>query len=131
MDDPSPLLLGVLLGLSVAAAAEAQENVEVYLGGVVGVSALSADTTSSPTGNDGAFAFSHYAPENGPVLNLFAGAHVTDYITFQANYRWNRNDLTSVAASSTGAVSTFRAVSTTLRQPDSAFTVATPCWRRA
>ena len=24
-----------------------------------------------------------------------------------------------------------RAVSTTLRQPDSAFTVATPCWRRA
>ena len=46
-------------------------------------------------------------PENGPVLNLFAGAHVTDYVTFQANYRWNRNDLTSVAASSTGAVSTF------------------------
>ena len=26
---------------------------------------------------------------------------------------------------------TDRAVSTTLRQPDSAFTVATPCWRRA
>ena len=24
-----------------------------------------------------------------------------------------------------------RAVSTTLRQPDTAFTVATPCWRRA
>ena len=29
------------------------------------------------------------------------------------------------------ARSGFRAVSTTLRQPDSAFTVATPCWRRA
>ena len=27
--------------------------------------------------------------------------------------------------------SQWRAVSTTLRQPDSAFTVATPCWRRA
>ena len=107
MYDLTPLVLGVLLGLSVAATAEAQENIEVYLGGVVGVSALSPDTTSSPTGNDGAFAFSHYAPENGPVLNLFAGAHVTDYVTFQANYRWNRNDLTSVAASSTGAVSTF------------------------
>ena len=67
-----PLLLGVLLGLSVAATAEAQENIEIYLGGVVGVSALSPDTTSSTTGNDGGFAFSHYAPENGPVLNLFA-----------------------------------------------------------
>ena len=29
------------------------------------------------------------------------------------------------------AAAAYRAVSTTLRQPDSAFTVATPCWRRA
>ena len=31
----------------------------------------------------------------------------------------------------TRRTSVHRAVSTTLRQPDSAFTVATPCWRRA
>ena len=34
-------------------------------------------------------------------------------------------------ASSRQSMESLRAVSTTLRQPDSAFTVATPCWRRA
>jgi hypothetical protein len=35
-----------------------------------------------------------YKPENGLALNLFAGVHVRRYLTVQANYVWNRNDVT-------------------------------------
>ncbi len=100
-------VLGGLLSLSVAQTAAAQEGVEVYLGGVVGAAVLSADATSRATASTDGFTFSRYAPKNGPAVNLFAGAHVTDYVTFQANYRWNRNDVRSVSASATSAVDVF------------------------
>lgn len=35
-----------------------------------------------------------YKPENGPALNLFAGVHLAPYVSVQANYIWNRNELT-------------------------------------
>ena len=93
------LVLGGLLSLSVAETAEAQEGVEVYLGGVVGAAVLSADATSRAIASSDGFTFSHYAPKHGPAVNLFAGAHATDYLTFQANYRWNRNDFRIASAS--------------------------------
>jgi len=100
-------VLGGLLSLSVVQTAEAQEGVEVYLGAVAGVAVLSADATSGATANGDGFTFSHYAAKNGPALNLFAGAHLTDYVTVQANYRWNRNDFRSASASATSAVTVF------------------------
>jgi hypothetical protein len=75
-----------LPGVSVA-----QERVEIYAGGLGGISALSADTTSVAADDD--FRISFYAPENGPAVNLFIGTHLTDYVSLQANYLWNRNDL--------------------------------------
>ena len=45
-----------------------------------------------------------YTPENGPALNLFVGLHLSDCVTVQANYVWNRNEvaLTSVRANDAG-----------------------------
>ena len=40
-----------------------------------------------------------YKPENGPALNLFVGVHLGRYFTVQANYVWNRNDLTLFSSS--------------------------------
>lgn len=34
-----------------------------------------------------------YKPENGPALNVFAGVHLTRFLSAQANYVWNRNDV--------------------------------------
>jgi hypothetical protein len=47
-----------------------------------------------------------YDPQNGPALNVFAGIHVAQYLSIQANWMWNRNDLTlvsSVAAAQSSA----------------------------
>ena len=39
-----------------------------------------------------------YKPENGPALNVFAGVHVAQYFSLQADWIWNRNDVTLVSA---------------------------------
>jgi Outer membrane protein beta-barrel domain len=62
-----------------------------YGGALIGISTLSADGRSSIT--PAATAVSLYKPENGPALNLFGGVHLTEYISLQGNYVWNRNDL--------------------------------------
>src|SRR5439155_23920133 len=45
-----------------------------------------------------------YNADNGPALNLFVWSHVHGYLTVQANYVWNRNDvtLTSVRTTDSG-----------------------------
>jgi hypothetical protein len=37
-------------------------------------------------------------PENGLALNVFAGIHVAQYFSIQANWMWNRNDITVVSS---------------------------------
>jgi hypothetical protein len=80
-------------------AAAAQEDRRIYVGGLFGVSTLSADGRSVTTAS-GAL-LSLYKPENGPALNLFAGVHVAEYFTLQANWIWNRNDVRLVSSSVT------------------------------
>ena len=73
-----------------------------YAGVLGGLATLSADARSQLTAQS--LNASLYKPENGPALNIFGGAHVTQYLSLQANYVWNRNDLklssTSSASSS-------------------------------
>jgi len=71
-----------------------------YAGAIGGVATLSADagSASSPTGLN----LSAYSPANGGALNIFVGAHVHSYFSFQLNYIWNANDL---VLSSTSAAS--------------------------
>jgi hypothetical protein len=68
---------------------------DFYFGALGGMATLSADGgfvlsgTSSQT--------SLYKPENGAALNLFGGWDFSQYASLQANYIWNRNDLTLVS----------------------------------
>lgn len=76
--------------------AAAQEDRRIYVGGMSGVSTLSADGRSVTTASDAALSL--YKPENGLALNLFAGVHVAEYFAVQANWMWNRNDVTLVSS---------------------------------
>jgi Outer membrane protein beta-barrel domain len=64
---------------------------QFYAGALGGLSTLSADARSV-IGPQGA-SFSLYKPENGGAATLFLGRHFTDYLSLQADYGWNRNDL--------------------------------------
>ena len=70
----------------------AQEELRFFGGGLFGVSTLSADAQSMTDASSAAV--SQYEPRNGPALNAFAGMHVAQYFSVQANWIWNRNDLT-------------------------------------
>src|SRR6266516_4075620 len=71
-----------------------------YAGVLGGISTLSADAVSVVAAS-GASA-SSYKPLNGAVVNPFGGVHVTDYLSLQSNYTWNRNDLELFAIRSPG-----------------------------
>jgi opacity protein-like surface antigen len=75
-----------------------------FLGAMGGISTLSADGRSLTSGSEAAVSL--YKPENGPTVNLFGGAHLTDFLSLQGNYVWNRNrlTLTSTRISDAGGV---------------------------
>jgi outer membrane protein W len=77
-------------------AASAQDAPRIFVGGLFGVSTLSADSRSATTGSDAALSL--YKPENGAAVNLFAGIHVARYFSLQGNWMWNRNDVTLVSS---------------------------------
>jgi Outer membrane protein beta-barrel domain len=82
----------------------AQDEPRIFAGALYGVSALSADARSEITGSTAAVSL--YDPKNGQALNFFAGIHLAPYFSVQANWMWNRNDLTlisSFTAPQTGA----------------------------
>jgi hypothetical protein len=68
-----------------------------FAGVVGGVATLSADARSLPTSQG--LSISQYKPENGPALNFFVGVHLNSYLSIQASYIWNRNDLTLSSSS--------------------------------
>ena len=92
----------ILSCLTVTCAA-AQSSPQVFAGALTGISTLSADARSEVTPGDAAVSL--YTPENGPALNLLLGVRLHEYVAVQANYIWNRNDvtLTSVRATAGGS----------------------------
>ena len=80
----------------IASPVAAQSDPRLFAGGLFGVSTLSADGRSVTTGSDAALSL--YKPENGLAVNLFAGAHLAEYFSVQANWMWNRNDVTLVSS---------------------------------
>jgi hypothetical protein len=96
------LVLAISL-ISVPSAAE--DEPRIFAGALFGVSALSADARFFTTSSDAAVSL--YDPKNGPALNAFAGAHVAQYFSVQANWMWNRNDLTLIAASTSAPAGGF------------------------
>jgi len=83
----------VFLLLCVPSLASAQ----FYAGAVGGLAILSADGRSEITPQSAAFSL--YKPENGASFGLLVGRHFTDYVSLQADYGWNGNDLTLSANS--------------------------------
>ncbi len=76
-----------------------------FVGGIAGSSALSANGRHVLTMSD--IAVSQYKPETGLAGNLFVGKHLNDWVTVQANYIWNANDLTLVSAQTGSGISTY------------------------
>jgi Outer membrane protein beta-barrel domain len=76
--------------------AAAQDEPRYFAGGLFGVSTLSADARSVTNGAEASISL--YEPKNGPALNVFAGVHIAQYFSVQANWMWNRNDLTLVSS---------------------------------
>lgn len=96
------VVLAVLGSLCLAGLSMAQTD--PFVGVLAGVSTLSADGRSITTGSQSAVSL--YKPENGPAVNVFAGVHLTDYLSIQGNYVWDRNrlTLTSTQASESSGV---------------------------
>jgi outer membrane protein W len=89
-----------VLAVSLACpSAEAQNQDTVYVGGLFGVSALSADARSVTMGAEAALSL--YAPTNGLAVNVFGGVHLAQYFSVQANWMWNRNEVELVSSFTT------------------------------
>jgi hypothetical protein len=86
------VLLMTTLCLSPTSRALAQDDDRLYAGALVGVSTLSADGRASAQSDRADVSL--YKPENGLAINLFVGMPLGRYFTVQANYIWNRNELT-------------------------------------
>jgi hypothetical protein len=71
----------------------------LYLGAAGGLATLSGDGSGVVTPSTAATSL--YDPTNGGAASLFFGAHSFEYVSFQANYVWNRNDV-SLASTFTG-----------------------------
>lgn len=78
-------VLTLLFVLTSGAFAEAQ----FYAGAMGGISTLSGDTRVVI--NPGSTSFSTYNPQNGLLLNGLLGKHLTDFVSVQGDYVWNRN----------------------------------------
>jgi hypothetical protein len=76
-------------------------QISPYAGAIGGIATLSADAGSqgSPQGLN----LSSYDPRNGGALDAFAGAHLHNYFSVQANYILNRNSLRLSSSSSSGS----------------------------
>ena len=70
----------------------AQQTPAPYVGLLAGVSTLSSDARSevSPGGSADV---SLYTPENGLAISVLFGMHLHQFVSLQANYVWNANDL--------------------------------------
>ena len=62
-----------------------------FAGGGAGISTLSGDARSVI--GAASTSVSQYKPENGGLVHVFAGRHWREYLSTQAVYSWNRNDL--------------------------------------
>jgi outer membrane protein W len=90
-------IFAAVLAISLTSrAAAAQDEPRLFAGGLFGVSTLSADARADTVGSEAALSL--YKPENGLAVNVFAGAHIAQYFSIQANWMWNRNDVTLVSS---------------------------------
>ena len=85
------IVLGVACLVPCALVAQNTIRDQVYFGAMGGVATLSGDASAviTPT----AASTSSYDPSNGAAASVFAGTHIRNYVSLQADYVWNRNDV--------------------------------------
>lgn len=93
----------MIIGFTVASCAWAQ-TASWYAGAGPGISTLSGDARSVITPQS--TAVSQYKPENGPLVHLFGGKHLREYVSVQGVYSWNRNALALVSTRTAAGVET-------------------------
>jgi hypothetical protein len=103
--------------------AAAQDEPRIFAGGLVGISILSADARSVIDGSSAAMSL--YEPGIGPALNVFGGVHLAQYFSIQANWIWNRNDLTLFSSFLTPQGGGFYGQRRDTASPSSTFRAAT------
>ena len=90
-----PHFFAVLLLLAALPGAAQSRN---YGGVLAGVSTLSGDARSAfePPSSS----FSLYDPKNGLAFSAFAGRDISEYVSLQGNFIWNRNQLSLTSGAS-------------------------------
>jgi Outer membrane protein beta-barrel domain len=99
--------IGTLITVTVLfeAGTLAAQDSRGYFGLIGGMSTLSADGRSITTPE--ASSVSLYDPTNGPALNVFGGWSLSNYVSLQGNYIWNRNRLTLTSATASPDATSF------------------------
>lgn len=85
-----------------------------FAGGGAGISTLSGDARSVI--GAASTSVSQYKPENGGLVHFFAGRHWREYLSTQAVYSWNRNDLALLSTHFAGGAETTYEQARTSRQ---------------
>ena len=79
----------------------------VYFGGMGGIATLSGDGAAIITPTSASTSL--YDPSNGGAASAFIGVHLFNYVSLQADYVWNRNDVVLVSSiTGSGAPSFYR-----------------------
>lgn len=86
----------------------------VYFGVLGGIATLSGDARAVITPTSAST--SSYEPSNGGAASAFVGAHILNYISLQADYVWNRNDVVLVSSINTPGGSSFYRLPESVRQ---------------
>src|SRR5205814_6459211 len=78
---------------------------QYYAGAVGGIATLSSAGQAVVTSPSAAVSL--YSTRNGPAVNVFAGRHLSNYVSLQGNYIWNRNDLALTSSGPAGILQSF------------------------
>jgi hypothetical protein len=78
---------------------------QYYVGAVGGIATLSSAGQEVVTPSSAAVSL--YSTRNEPAVNLFVGLHLSNYVSLQGNYIWNRNDLTLTSTAPGGILQNF------------------------
>ena len=77
----------------------------IYLGAMGGFATLSGDGSSVITSSSASTSL--FDPQNGGAAEAFAGIHLFEFVSFQADYVWNRNPVTLVSTTENRSTASF------------------------
>lgn len=106
-------LILITIGLLAPSSMVAQGVTEhsIYAGIMGGIATLSGDGSAIVTPSRASTSL--FDPKNGGAAEIFAGIHPFEYVSLQADYVWNRNNVVLISTSGEPAVLNF------FREPES------------